>query len=181
MYSGVTPNVCSDPRSQTPNGRRFGWALREPIAWLAANGSYLLRPLPRFFVTSLHSHWPPEQIDVLFSFLRSPYAIRNTLKLAHEEMLLIKELDIAMLREHENKLHFYFGEKDNWVGDEKNLILSSLAEPAGVKVVHGMSGIPHDFCISQSDSMDLTAGTDCDTYIDHGEQLAQQCLQWLKE
>jgi hypothetical protein len=148
MYSGVTPNVCSDPRSQTPNGRRFGWALREPIAWLAANGSYLLRPLPRFFVTSLHSHWPPEQIDVLFSFLRSPYAIRNTLKLAHEEMLLIKELDIAMLREHENKLHFYFGEKDNWVGDEKNLILSSLAEPAGVKVVHGMSGIPHDFCIS---------------------------------
>jgi hypothetical protein len=100
-------------------------------------------------VESIFSHWPPEQIAVLVSMLQTPTAIRSALRMAHEEMLMIAEPDIQTLRKHEHKLHLYYGEVDNWVGDQKDVVLSCLTDPAAVKVVHGISGIPHDFCISK--------------------------------
>jgi hypothetical protein len=46
-----------------------------------------------------------------------------------------------------------------------------------VRVVHGGQDIPHAFCISEWDHM-----TPCRLsviFTDHGEQLAEQCYEWL--
>lgn len=98
----------------------------------------------------LFRDYPPEQFEVLWNFISSPPAVLNSISMAHEEMITIKDLDIPLIQEVKHKLYFYLAEKDNWVGEKnKSDILREMSdEPHSVRVVHGEHGIPHAYCIS---------------------------------
>lgn len=105
--------------------------------------------------------------------------------MAHEEMGTIREMDIALLEEHHEHLWFYFAENDAWVGKHRDIILETMHDmPAGVKVIHGGTDIPHAFCISKSiENLKLSEAHCLNAYgfrLDHGEDLALQCLAWMR-
>lgn len=104
--------------------------------------------------------------------------------MAHEEMRDIKSLDVDLLQRHKHRLHLYFAEQDDWVGDNKNAIIEVFrGELDAIKVVHGRQDIPHAFCISKSFTSESYIRHFLLTYslgiVDHGEDVAQQCHEWL--
>jgi hypothetical protein len=82
--------------------------------------------------------------------------------MGHDEMTNIRDLDAALLDEHKERIWFYYAEKDDWVGEERETVLRAIdANLAHARVIRGPADIPHAFCIN------------------HGEQLAKQCYEWL--
>lgn len=70
--------------------------------------------------------------------------------MAHEEMMTIRELDVALLEEHRHRVWMYFADHDDWVGDQRETILRLFQADADfIKIVHGYHDIPHAFCISK--------------------------------
>ena len=103
--------------------------------------------------------------------------------MANDEMNTIKELDLPLLQECKVKLHFYYADRDDWVGEEKDRVLRALHPDREVlSVVHDTHDIPHAFCISTS--MTQLGGIHALKYstviIDHGDQLSEQCFSWLQ-
>lgn len=101
--------------------------------------------------------------------------------MANDEMISIRELDVATLDTYRHQIWFYFAEKDDWVDQGRETILQVFrADPDTVKVVHGHCDIPHAFCISVSlyliyfTILILTSRP-----IDHSEELAAECYEWL--
>ncbi|ETW86912.1 Esterase/lipase/thioesterase, partial [Heterobasidion irregulare TC 32-1] len=134
--------------ADTPNGRLLSWLFHPPLPRLVSYASFLVRHLPHRILLLLFSSWPREQIIVLQSLLQSPSTIWASLSMAHEEMGAIREMDIALLEEHHEHIWFYFAENDAWVGKHREIILETMHDmPAGVKVIHGGTDIPHAFCI----------------------------------
>ena len=106
--------------------------------------------LPHRLLSALFSSYPPAQLNVLRSLITTPTSVYNALTLAHDEMTTIRELDVDLLRTHRHRIHLYFGESDDWVGKNKEVILKAFeADEGNVKVVHGHPDIPHSFCISE--------------------------------
>ena len=133
------------------NPQHAQWLFREPFPRILANMSRLLRLIPKQFLSLLFSEWPADQVQVLRSFLSCPPAILAALTMAGEEMETIKELDTALFDEMKHKLHIFFAEEDDWVGENKDVILEEMRdEPHSIRVIHGTHGIPHAFCISTS-------------------------------
>ncbi|KAF7967560.1 hypothetical protein HWV62_33941 [Athelia sp. TMB] len=163
----------------TPNGRSLSWLMRPPMPRIISAISPLAR-VPASILSMLFASWPRPQISVLHALLFAPTSIYATLSMAHDEMNNVRDLDIALLTEYKDRIWFYYAEKDNWVGEQKELVLRSInAEPDYVRVVHGHREIPHAFCISMSTlfvSFDLTPMC---IPSDHGKQVASQCFQWL--
>ena len=123
----------------------FRWPLPRFVSWI----SVATRALPASVLKMLFSDWPDAQLIVLRRLLNSPSAIYAALSMAHEEMQTIKELDIDLLMDNKDKIHMYFTELDQWVGENKAAILAEF-DPGedNVKIVHGPEDIPHAFCIS---------------------------------
>ena len=97
----------------------------------------------------LHS-WPESQLQVLRRFLQAPAALYASLTMADDEMKTVLELDVGFLREFSDKVWFYYAERDDWVGGQREVVLRALrGTPAEVRVVHGHSDIPHGFTISK--------------------------------
>ena len=70
--------------------------------------------------------------------------------MADDEMKTVLELDVSFLREFSDKVWFYYAERDDWVGGQREVVLRALrGTPAEVRVVHGHSDIPHGFTISK--------------------------------
>lgn len=93
--------------------------------------------------------WPMTQVKVLHELIRSPPSIRATMRMGHEEMSQIRDLDIALLHEHRERLWFYFADHDDWVGKQKEYILNKLKpEPGSLRVTYGDPKIPHAFSLS---------------------------------
>lgn len=66
-----------------------------------------------------------------------------------EEMLQIRDLDVALLQQHRQRLWFYFADRDNWVGKQRHHILSNFKPDIGsLRITLGEPFIPHAFCIS---------------------------------
>ncbi|KAA1471578.1 hypothetical protein DENSPDRAFT_865247 [Dentipellis sp. KUC8613] len=155
------PTICNI--ADTPNGRHLSWIFRSPSPRVVSDASVLIRWLPLRGLSLLFPSWPYEQVSVLSSLLRSRHSIHACLTMADDEMRTIRQLDTELLKEHHERLWFYFAEDDDWVGKQRDAILECLRDaPSAVKVVHGHRDIPHAFCIN------------------HGEELASQCLQWLQ-
>lgn len=113
--------------------------------------SYLTRLLPTSALALLFRDWPLAQVRVLQAFLYSPSSIRASLGMAHDEMHVIRDLELTLIDDHRDKLWFYFAYHDDWVGAERSSLLQSLKPDLDtVRVVHDDSGIPHAFCISKS-------------------------------
>lgn len=65
--------------------------------------------------------------------------------MAHDEMRMIKEPDSMFLKEKSSNLWLYYAETDNWVGKERESIISLLGE--GAIRLRCNHGVPHSFCI----------------------------------
>ncbi|KAF9270031.1 hypothetical protein L218DRAFT_952225 [Marasmius fiardii PR-910] len=147
----------------TPNGRRLSWLLRPPLPSVISSLSPVLRSLPPAFISSLFSEWPPAQITVLSKLLSSPDSIFACLSMAHDEMNGILTLNAELLKRHRHHIRIFFTLVDGWVGEQEDVIRGFFeeSEPGSVKIVRGIDGIPHAFCIN------------------HGEEVAKQCAQWI--
>ena len=104
--------------------------------------------LPLSVVSYLYHDWPTPQVHVLRSLLKCPSAVYAALSMADDEMKTIKKPDVDLLTTFGDRTHLYFAENDNWVGEQKELLLNMFDERH--RVVHGNSDIPHAFCISES-------------------------------
>ncbi|KAK7059155.1 hypothetical protein VNI00_001782 [Paramarasmius palmivorus] len=135
--------------AKTPNGRRLSWLFQRPLPLFISKLSYLLRPLPAVVISTLFRAWPENQVTVLRRLLRSPTSIFACLSMAHDEMQMIRDLDVALLEQHKHKICIYFAETDDWVGEQRGVVLRSFkADPGSIRIVHGKSGVPHAFCIT---------------------------------
>lgn len=148
------------------------WLFRPPLPRLISWLTYATRPLP---LSLFFSHWPTSQTAVLRSLLNSPASVYACLSMADEEMGAIRELDTALLDEYGHRLHFYFAEEDQWVGEYKYSILRSLKDGT---VVHGQPGVPHAFCIG-GNYPGLRVDIRLTRCLDHSEEVATQCSSWL--
>ncbi|TFK30823.1 alpha/beta-hydrolase [Coprinopsis marcescibilis] len=148
----------------TPNGKILSCLFNPIPRWIISHLGYLGRMIPTSILGCIFSSWPTNQVAVLQDLVGSPRAIEAALRMAHDEMETIKDLDLALLESSRDKLRFYYALRDDWVGGERERLLANLhPSNVSVKVVHDEHGIPHAFCIN------------------HGDVLAKQCLQWLKE
>lgn len=148
--------------ARTPNGRLLSRLFRPPFPRIASQVSWALRLMPLTIFCRLFPQYPIPQVRVLLSFLLSPSSIFAAMTMAHDEMLNIRELDVATLNTYRHQIWFYFAENDGWVGQGRETILHVFrADPDTVKVVHGHHDIPHAFCIN------------------HSEELAAECYEWL--
>ncbi|KAF8078790.1 hypothetical protein FPV67DRAFT_1466481 [Lyophyllum atratum] len=146
----------------TPNGRKISWLCLPRPRLFISRLSHLARILPLGLLSLLFRSWPSSQVLVLQMLLHSPHSILSALHMAHDEMGIIRDLDIGLLDAHKNRLWFYFAEHDDWVGKQKdNILYAFKPDLENVRIVHGSQDIPHAFCIN------------------HGEQLALQCGEWL--
>jgi hypothetical protein len=67
-----------------------------------------------------------------------------------DEMINVRDLDTPLLAEHKDRIWFYYSEKDDWVGNQREAVLRAVdADPEYARVVHGHRDIPHSFCISE--------------------------------
>jgi len=148
--------------ARTPNGRLLSRFFRPPFPRAISQIARVLRLVPLTILCRLLSEYPISQAQVLRSFLLSPSSIFAAMTMAHDEMLTIRELDTTILDKYRHQIWFYFAEQDDWVERGREMILQvSRAEPGTTRVVHGHRNIPHAFCIN------------------HGEELAAQCYEWL--
>lgn len=157
------PTICHI--ADTPNGKKLSSLFKPVPRHIIARLSAVGKRIPLCILHRLVGReWPIVQLKVLRELIRSPESIRATLRMGDEEMFEIRELDVALLKEHRQRLWFYFAERDGWVGEQKALILNSFEPDVGsLRITYGDPSIPHAFCIN------------------HGEEVAQQCHQWLLE
>ncbi|KXN85673.1 hypothetical protein AN958_10856 [Leucoagaricus sp. SymC.cos] len=157
------PTICHI--ADTPNGKKLSLLFKPVPRRIIARLSVVGRNLPICILHRLVGReWPIFQLKVLRELIRSPESVRATLRMGDEEMLEIRELDVALLHENRQRLWFYFADRDGWVGKQKNLILNSFKPDAGsLRITYGDPSIPHAFCIN------------------YGEEVAQQCHRWLLE
>jgi Lipid-droplet associated hydrolase len=100
----------------------------------------------------LFPSWPAQQVLVLRDFIGSSTAVHSSLAMANEEMKTIRDLDIDVIEQYQHKLWFYYADRDDWVGEEKQRLFGSLDH---IRVAHpsrfivASAGVPHAFCISE--------------------------------
>ncbi|OCH94712.1 alpha/beta-hydrolase [Obba rivulosa] len=149
--------------ASTPNGRRLSPLFRPLLRSIISNFSKAAHVLPLALLKLLFSHWPPAQLAVLRSFITCPASVYAALNMADDEMNTIQDLDVRLLQDYRDRIHIFFAEHDDWVGEQKEAILSAFhPDPRSLKIVHAHEDIPHAFCIN------------------HGDMLARQCLDWLE-
>ncbi|KAI0936744.1 hypothetical protein AcV5_004807 [Taiwanofungus camphoratus] len=136
--------------ADTPKGRALSWVFRSPLPQIISWLSIFTRVLSLRMLSFLFSDWPLAQVMVLRSLLNSPSCVYACLSMAHDEMNTIRELDVMLVQEHRHRLHVYFAEKDDWVGEQREVMLQAFGTDLGaVKIIHGHRDIPHAFCISK--------------------------------
>lgn len=70
--------------------------------------------------------------------------------MGYDEMVNVRDLDSALLEKHKDRIWLYYGERDDWVGDQREAVLRAIdAHPGYAGVVYGHKDIPHAFCISE--------------------------------
>ncbi|EJD45807.1 hypothetical protein AURDEDRAFT_114075 [Auricularia subglabra TFB-10046 SS5] len=144
--------------ASTPNGRRLSLFFRSPMPRTLATLSLLLRPFPRSFYSLLFPSWPENQLSVLQALLGDREVIHSALTMAHSEMELIREIDVAFLTQHTDRVWAYFAETDDWVGKERETVIRTLGESD--RIEHCRLKMPHAFCLN------------------HGEPMAARCALW---
>jgi hypothetical protein len=77
--------------------------------------------------------------------------------MSHDEMNNIRDLDTSLLDKHKDRIWFYYAEKDDWVDDQREVVLQAIDDdPENVRVVRGHKDIPHAFCISEWNRISIT-------------------------
>lgn len=112
--------------------------------------------IPDFVLKRLFPEWPEQQKDILKQFICSPSSVHASLATAHAEMNTIVKLDLDVLQTNRDKLWFYYGETDHWVGEERQSFLQ-IFDPTNesTQIIHGTSEVPHAFCISTCSNLQV--------------------------
>ena len=142
--------------ASTPNGiaqRPLFTTLRLPftgVVWLAGGIPEIVRKqiLRRWFYSAPHEHVDHICRAVMNIDSKSIY---NILSMAEQEMNEVIELPIDIIREHIDKLVFYYGDSDRWNVES---CYKDMAERfPGNDINLCSSGHSHAFVISSSDPM----------------------------
>jgi len=154
------PTISEIGRS--PSGKTLSPLFRPPWPRVLAYLSLLVQHAPQWVLRLVLPSWPESQLQVLRRFLQAPAALYASLTMADDEMRTVLELDVGFLREFSDKVWFYYAERDEWVGGQREVVLRALrGTPAEARVVHGNSDIPHGFTIN------------------HSAEVASQCVKWM--
>jgi hypothetical protein len=102
--------------------------------------------------------------------------------MAHDELETVRDLDTDFLREFAENLWFYYADEDDWVGDQRGVVLRALQGTAMEShVIHDRGGAPHAFCISAACfSSFVVKWSDHPCITDHSAEVASQCLKWMR-
>lgn len=114
--------------------------------------SYIARILPTSLVRFLFSKWPRDQLYILRSLICSPGAAHASLTMAHDEMLTIKSLDVAVLSREARKLWIYYAELDDWVANGRADVIWALRGLEGFdakRIYQCVDQIPHAFVLRE--------------------------------
>ncbi|KAH9005514.1 hypothetical protein EDB86DRAFT_3036780 [Lactarius hatsudake] len=156
----LTPTISEIGGS--PNGKMLSSFFRAPWPRALASLSLLVQHAPHWVLRLILHSWPEGQLRVLHRFLQAPAAIYASLTMADDEVKTVLDPDVGFLREFSDRVWFYYAERDDWVGGQREVVLRSLrGTPAEVRAVHGRSDIPHGFCLN------------------HSTEVASQCLKWM--
>ncbi|KAF8578408.1 alpha/beta-hydrolase [Ramaria rubella] len=145
--------------AKTPNGKHLSWLFHPPFPSVISGLSVLIRPVSAPILSLLFPSWPTYQKAVLLALVCSPSAIFETLTMSHDEMRIITTPEIPLLTQHASKLWFYYADKDDWVGQERERVAELLGDSAAIVYCR----VPHAFCIL------------------HSDLVAAQCVEWLKQ
>ncbi|KAH9974435.1 hypothetical protein BGW80DRAFT_1304066 [Lactifluus volemus] len=152
--------------ARTPNGKKLSLLCRPPWPRLVAYLSLLMGYAPLYILGLAQPSWPRNQLQVLHGLLKAPAAIYSIMTMANSEMETLRELDADFLRGLAEGLWIHYAEDDNWVGEQREIVLSALrgtyAEIQGRIVLDRDNGIPHSFCIN------------------HSAEIASQCVGWMR-
>ncbi|KAF9527779.1 hypothetical protein CPB83DRAFT_855611 [Crepidotus variabilis] len=149
--------------ANTPKGRLV-WRLFSPLPRrILSSLAFLVDYIPDLVLAQLLPLWPEHQRLVMRRFASSSSCVNASIATAHAEMKEILDLDLESVEANRNRLWFYYGETDHWVGEEKTSFLKAF-DPNGqsAQILHGPSEVPHEFCIN------------------HSDLLAKDCIQWLE-
>ena len=113
--------------------------------------SFLLKFVPASVFQLVLSEWPKEQLRTIRDFLHSPSAISAVLIMAREEMEQVKTPDAQLLREQTDKIYAYYARHDDWVGEEKDLIIELLGDSS--RIYHDAGNTQHAFTASKLAAM----------------------------
>ncbi|KAI9455146.1 hypothetical protein BJY52DRAFT_1213395 [Lactarius psammicola] len=157
----LTPTLSEIGRS--PSGKILSPFFCPPGPRALAYLSLLVQHAPQWVIRLVLHSWPESQRHVLRRFLQAPAAIYASLTMADDEVRSVLDPDVGSLREFSDILWFYYAERDDWVGGQREVILRALrGTSAEVRAVHGRSDIPHGFCLN------------------HSAEVASQCTEWMK-
>jgi len=152
--------------AQTPNGRKVSRLCRPPFPRFISAISLVCWLIPTRLLACLFSSWPRQQITVLETLISSPTTIYACLTMADEEMLQVRELDIALIQQHRAKLWIYYAEKDNWIAEEQTKVEKAMEDQNLLgtvdRITHCRHSVPHAFSLN------------------HGSLLGAHCINWLR-
>lgn len=83
--------------------------------------------------------------------LFDPFTVGNVIYMALQEMLTVKELDVALVQEHLPKLKFYYGVEDYWCPQKYYREMKAKFPHADVRICQ--KGLDHAFVIDSSEDM----------------------------
>ena len=100
----------------------------------------------------------------------TPFAVSNSLFMAHQEMKMVHKLDEMLVDKHLSKLSFYFGQEDKWCPQEYFRDLKEKFPEGDIKLCcHGYS---HAFVVDASTEMADIVCTWAKPFLDDKETIS---------
>lgn len=94
----------------------------------------------------LAPQWSKDKLSIVKAMLYSPSAVAAALRMARDEMDQLKALDTATLQKESHRIYMYYAADDDWVGNEKKVVMEVLGPTD--RVYDDPGDIPHAFCIT---------------------------------
>ncbi|KAJ5177135.1 uncharacterized protein N7482_003012 [Penicillium canariense] len=130
--------------------------------------------------------------SAFLSLVICPRLMRKTRHMAADEMRTItsdKWTDdvwgVARAREPLTKLFFYFGRNDHWVAertrDELIALRGGTDGESGPKMFVCEEGLPHAFCLSESENWESIWAIGADSHVGHNDVMARKVAGMIQD
>ncbi|XP_078037074.1 lipid droplet associated hydrolase sturkopf [Augochlora pura] len=153
--------------SASPNGKffnRFIWHIAPLLVFLCWILSCLPLCLQHFLI---HICAPlfsvPKKCNKAVHQLVNPQSLRKVLKMAHEEMQIVRERDDDVLSQHAGKLWFYYGNCDGWTPVE--YYTSMKSRHPDIVAEFCKHGYHHSFVLKYAKEMGYIVGVSINDYL----------------
>ncbi|KAJ2781557.1 hypothetical protein H4R18_002789 [Coemansia javaensis] len=150
---GLFPAI--DSLATTPRGRQLGPLFWPGVRHVAAAAVDVLRALlPRAALCALagiSDSLDADNAGLVVDKLLFGSCVGSVLRMAGDEMHMIRDLDADLYRKHGHKFVFYYAPRDGWVPIDRYHRMRKIATEARVVLCEG--GIPHAFVTAHSAQM----------------------------